>query len=489
MIPTFLGISLLVFVVLNLAPGRPGAQQQSTDIETDLRGEATQESFRIFREQFNLDKPVLFNLRFTLEREQVESLLEVAAQLKPGTSAEQIAAREELEDLGQFAIPHLIEIVRSKTQQAKNARKYESGAARADAALKLRDIAVYFLRLSARRPLVDPFNPKPTPELRALNQEIDRENAEIRTLSYQLEAPESDKLAVIERWTQWYEQRKHRYEYGLGEKLRIFFLETRFARYWYNLLRLDFGVSLVSREPVLDTLISKLKYSLSLSVVSLLLAYAISIPLGIFSAVKKDTAADQALTVVLFMLYSLPSFFVATLLLIYLSQGSDFEWLRWFPTGGWQSPEFAQLTTWQQLKDIGWHLVLPLFCLTYGSLAALSRYMRTGLLEVIRSDYVRTARAKGLPERDVIGRHALRNGLLPILTLLAGLLPAVLGGSVIIEYIFGIPGMGLWVIEAIYQRDYNVIMAIQLFSTVLVLFGLLLTDLSYALVDPRIRYK
>jgi ABC-type dipeptide/oligopeptide/nickel transport system permease component len=115
--------------------------------------------------------------------------------------------------------------------------------------------------------------------------------------------------------------------------------------------------------------------------------------------------------------------------------------------------------------------------------------MRTGLLEVIRSDYVRTARAKGLPESLVVGKHALRNGLMPILTLLAGLLPAVLGGSVIIEYIFGIPGMGLWLIDSIYQRDYNVIMAVQLLSTILVLWGLLLTDLSYALVDPRIRYS
>lgn len=475
MIPTFLGISLLVFVVLNLAPGRPGAQQQSTDIETDLRGEATQESFRIFREQFNLDKPVLFNTRFTLERAEVERLLRVAAQIDEASSADQIAAREQLEDLGRFAVPHLVNITQSPEAS-------ETGR-------RLRDIAVYFLRLSARRPLVDPFNPKPSPELRELNQEIDSENAEIRTLSYNLEAPESEKLSVIERWRSWYEERKDRYQYSVSDKIGIFFTETRFARYWHNLVRLDFGVSLVSREPVLSTLVSKLKYSLSLSVVSLLLAYAISIPLGIFSAVKKDTAADSALTVTLFMLYSLPSFFVATLLLLYLSIGSDVPWLRWFPTGGFQSQDSSQLTTWQQFKDIGWHLVLPLFCLTYGSLAALSRYMRTGLLEVIRSDYVRTARAKGLPERDVIGRHALRNGLLPILTLLAGLLPAVLGGSVIIEYIFGIPGMGLWVIEAIYQRDYNVIMAIQLFSTVLVLFGLLLTDLSYALVDPRIRYK
>jgi peptide/nickel transport system permease protein len=189
------------------------------------------------------------------------------------------------------------------------------------------------------------------------------------------------------------------------------------------------------------------------------------------------------------MLYSLPSFFVATLLLYTFSEGANVTALRLFPTGGFVSPDSSELTTWGRVKDLVWHLVLPMFCLTYGSLAALSRYMRTGLLDVIRADYIRTARAKGLPESSVIGKHALRNGLLPILTLLAGLLPAILGGSVIVEYIFGIPGMGLWIVEAIYQRDYNVIMVVELFSTVLVLFGILLTDLSYALVDPRIRYE
>ena len=171
------------------------------------------------------------------------------------------------------------------------------------------------------------------------------------------------------------------------------------------------------------------------------------------------------------MLYSLPSFFVATLLVQFFSTGSDYAFLRWFPSGGWQSSDAGEQTALGQLRDVGWHLVLPLACMTYGSLASLSRYMRTGLLEVVESDYVRTARAKGLPEWRVIGVHAVRNGLLPIVTLLAGLLPAVLGGSVVIEFIFGIPGLGLWVVDSIYQRDYNVILAVQLLTTVLVLVG------------------
>jgi peptide/nickel transport system permease protein len=473
MIPTFFGISLIVFVVLNLAPGRPGAQQQA-DSASDQRGEATQESYRIFREQFSLDKPTLFNLRFLLNQEEVEQALRVVIALDSTSSAERVQAHDELEDWGLHAVPHLIAII---------------DAAHARGELALRDAAVRLLRICARRPLIEPFAEHPTPAQLQKNREIDGENARTRDLAYAATADEAAKLKVVDAWRAWYGENAARFEATAQQKVWQFFFDTRFATYWKNLLRLDFGVSLVTREPVLRVLISKLKYSLAMSVGSLLLAYSIAIPLGVFSAVKKDTRADRVVTLLLFMLYSLPSFFVATMLLYFFSAGSDWESLRWFPTGGWQSTDADELTWLGRIGDILWHLVLPLLCLTYGSLAAVSRYMRTGLLEVIRSDYIRTARAKGLSESVVIGKHALRNGLMPILTLLAGLLPAVLGGSVIVEYIFGIPGMGLWMIEAIYQRDYNVIMAVQLLSTILVLFGVLLTDLSYALVDPRIRYS
>ncbi len=474
MIPTFIGISLVLFLVLNLAPGRPGAAQQATDLAVDIRGERTQESYRIFREQFHLDKPVLFNTRFALDSGDVGDAVRIVAGAVLASAAERIRAQEQLEDFGYYAVPHLIQVM---------------GEADAAGERRVRDVAAYFLRLNARRPLVDPFDPDPSPELKARNRAIEAENARVRELRYALEDPEPRKREVLAGWTAWYDERRADWEYDGFDRLRIFSLETRFARYWRNLLRFDFGVSLVSREPVVTTLLHKLRYSLSLSVTSLLLAYLISIPLGIYSAVFKDTRSDRSLTLSLFMLYSLPSFFAATLLLFFFSAGSDTPSLRIFPTGGWRSRDAMAMTSLQQIGDIAWHLVLPVLCLTYGSLAALSRYMRTGLLDVIRSDYVRTARAKGLSEWRVIGKHAVRNGLLPILTLFGGLLPAVLGGSVIIEYIFGIPGMGLWVVESIYQRDYNAIMAIQLFSTVLVLVGLLLTDLSYALVDPRIRYE
>ncbi|HTQ06823.1 MAG TPA: ABC transporter permease [Polyangiaceae bacterium] len=469
MIPTFFGISLILFVILNLAPGRPGAEQ-SGDLSQSMRGEVTAESYKIFREQFHLDKPILFNTRFTLTREEVRARLAAAAGVGTTSAAERVEAQETLEDLGGSAVPYLVGLLDDPNP-------------------KLRDAATYFLRIDAVRPLEDPFNPRPSPSLRAKNRAIDEENAELRTLRYAPEDAEATKIAVIGRWKTWFAAHRTRFQRDALGKVSMFFFDTRFAAYWRNLLRLDFGVSLISREPVVATLVSKLKYSLTLSVGSLLLAYLVAIPLGVFSAVKKGSRADRAVTLVLFMLYSLPNFFVATILLYFLSSGSEWESLRWFPTGGWSSTDADELTTLGQWRDIAWHLVLPMICMTYGSLAALSRYMRSGLLEVIQADYVRTARAKGLSERVVIGKHALRNGLLPILTLLAGLFPAILGGSVIIEYIFGIQGLGLWVVEAINQRDYNVILAVELFTTVLVLVGLLLTDLSYALVDPRIRYE
>jgi len=189
-------------------------------------------------------------------------------------------------------------------------------------------------------------------------------------------------------WQRWYEGRKARFEYGFGRRLAIFFFDTRFARYWENLIRLDFGVSLVSREPVLGTLLSKLRYSLSLSVASLLLSYLIAVPLGVFSAVRKGSRADQALTLALFMLYSLPSFFVATLLLYFFSLGSNFPALRSVSDRRIPEPGRGGHDHPRELRDLLWHLALPLVCLTYGSLAALSRYTRTGLLDVIGADYI-----------------------------------------------------------------------------------------------------
>lgn len=268
--------------------------------------------------------------------------------------------------------------------------------------------------------------------------------------------------------------------YGLDQPLHI-----QYARWLKRILTFDFGDSLRDNRPVLEKLKERIPVSVKLSGTALLLAYLISIPLGIYSATHQYNIGDKVSTVLLFGLYSLPNFWVATMAIVYLG-GGDF----WdvFPVFGLESVGAENWPFWVRLQDQLWHLALPITCMTYYTFAALSRYMRASMLEVIRQDFIRTARAKGLSERLVVYRHALRNSLIPIVTLMADLLPALIGGSIVIETIFSIPGMGQLSFEAVLNRDYPMIMAIFTFSALLTLSGILLADFLYTIVDPRITY-
>lgn len=265
--------------------------------------------------------------------------------------------------------------------------------------------------------------------------------------------------------------------------------ETQFGLWTVQALTLDFGDSYVSKRPVNRMIAEALPVSIALSGASILLSYLLAIPLGIFSAVKRNSPADQFVTVMLFVLYSLPSFWVAGLLLLTMT-GKPF--LDWFPARGLSSEGLgfgSDAPLHRILLDYAWHMVLPLICLTYGSLAFISRQMRSAMLETLTQDFITTARAKGVSGYGVIFRHALRNSLIPILTISAGLLPELIAGAVIIESIFTIPGMGTLTLEAIVNRDYPVVNAVLFFSAFLTLIGILLADLSYALADPRIAYE
>lgn len=472
MIPTLFAISLLIFIILNLAPGKPGGTLTGGDASgaQDATG-SKREAYRVFKTQFGLDKPVLFNMRFALKKSKIEGYLRDIVNEDGKTPIKNIIkAQDDLEDYGQYSIPLLVDIMNTE----KN--------------VKVRDMAVKILYQNAPRPLVDQYGvTKQSDKTKKENEEINNENMMLKSLIFEDNANPSDKEAIIAKWNEWYNSHKDRFTFSLPDKIRIFFFDTRFAKYWWNLIHLDFGISHVDKQPVIGKILSKLKYSLCLSVPSVIIAYIISIPLGVFSAVKQNSIYDRLIAAALFMLYSLPSFFVATILLFFFSQGGDY--LHIFPTGGFQDSDYWRLTALEQIKDVLWHLVLPLVSLTYASFASLSRYARSGMLEVIRSDYIRTARAKGLSEFVVIVKHAMRNGMIPIVTLLGTILPVIIGGSVIIEYIFGIPGMGLLTITSIFNRDYNVIMGIELIAAVLVLIGILLSDITYAIVDPRISFK
>ena len=267
----------------------------------------------------------------------------------------------------------------------------------------------------------------------------------------------------------------------------------QYLRLVQRLVTLDLGTRWQDGRRISEVIGEALPVTLLLSLVSLLLVYVLAIPIGVYSAVNRGSRRDTLVTVGLFMLYSLPSFWVGTMLIVYLSSGRfvNCPWLTQpgcFPLQGWHSFDgFDQMSWGHRLTDVLWHVTLPVVTLTYGSLASLSRYMRMGMLENLRQDYVRTARAKGLNEVTVNYVHVLRNALIPIVTLLGLTLPTLIGGSVIVEQIFGIRGMGFVALEAIRLPDYPLVITIVACSGILTMLGVLVSDLLYFIVDPRIR--
>jgi peptide/nickel transport system permease protein len=258
-----------------------------------------------------------------------------------------------------------------------------------------------------------------------------------------------------------------------------------FGKWVYNIAKLDFGYSSKDKKPVLTKIKEALPITLTLNIISILIVYFISVPLGIWSALNKEKLIDKVVMVKLFLLYALPSFWVATLLQVYLAGG---DYLNLFPLIGYESDYADSLGFFDWLLNVAWHLVLPITVSVYGGFTFLSRFCRTNFLEVIKQDYIRTARAKGLSSKKVIWKHAFRNSLIPLVTLMGTLLPALLGGSVIIEKIFSLPGMGLLAFEAVLSRDQNLIMGISVISAFLTLISLLITDFLYTFVDPRVSF-
>jgi peptide/nickel transport system permease protein len=252
-----------------------------------------------------------------------------------------------------------------------------------------------------------------------------------------------------------------------------------------NVVRLDFGRSIPqNNEPVAKLIASRAPATLILSTTSIALSYLLSIPIGLWATVRGGTFRERAVSTLLYMLYSLPAFVAALYLqLLFYSK------LGWLPLFGMVSDNYASLSAAGKAWDILRHAILPITCFTYGSLAYYSRFVHANLEEVIRQDYIRTARAKGVPPGRVIWHHAFRNTLIPLVTLLGLTLPSLLGGAVILEQIFGWPGMGRLYFEAIGQRDYDTLMGLTLMFSVLTLLGQLLADILYAVVDPRVTYQ
>ena len=273
------------------------------------------------------------------------------------------------------------------------------------------------------------------------------------------------------------------------EKLRHFYHldQPLLTQYWLWLKQiavLDFGHSFnPDGRLVLDKILERLPVTLWMNIIGLVLVLLAAIPIGVASARWQDTPFDRGMTVFVFVGFAAPGFWVGLLVMILFGVQ-----LNWIPISGMASYGAENWPFWARLLDWGQHLAAPILIGVLGSLAGMSRYMRSSMLEVTRQDYITTARAKGLPEHQVFYRHALRNALLPVVTILGLSVPGLIGGSVIFESLFSIPGMGKLFYESVMMRDYPVIMGILTIGALLTLAGNLLADLSYALVDPRIRY-
>ncbi|HET9869174.1 MAG TPA: ABC transporter permease [bacterium] len=271
---------------------------------------------------------------------------------------------------------------------------------------------------------------------------------------------------------------KLRASYGLNDPL--------YLQYWHwltRLCRLDFGDSFKDGRPVLAHILERLPATLLLSGLSLALLFLLGVPLGVAAAYWQGRWPDKWITALTFFGFSMPDFWLALMMMLLFGVT-----LGWFPVSGMWSLGAEDLPFFDRLGDLAAHLAMPLFVTTFVALASVSQYAKTSLLEVIRQDYIRTARAKGLSESKVVLKHALRNALIPIVTLLGLSLPGLIGGSVIIESIFAWPGMGRLGYESMMNHDYPLVMGVGILSAFLTLLGNLLADIGYAWLDPRVKY-
>jgi len=267
--------------------------------------------------------------------------------------------------------------------------------------------------------------------------------------------------------------------YGLDKPLHIQYIDwlKRFSRF-------DFGVSFVDSRPVIKKIGERIPVTLGINLASIILILLIGVPIGVTSAVKEGSFYDRSMTVFVFIGFAVPTFWLSLILMDLIGVRLGF-----LPISGIKSLEFEKFGAFEKIVDVARHLALPVFVSAFGGLAGISRYMRSNMIHVLRQDYIRTARAKGLREKDVVYKHGLKNALLPVVTILGLSIPGLIGGSVIFESIFSIPGMGRLFYESVMARDYPVIMGVLVIGASLTLLGNLLADTSYAAVDPRIKLE
>lgn len=519
MVPTLIGISIVTFLLVHLAPGSP----VSSGYGATPSGGNVEDEARLYAKRYFLHLPLFLNFNIDDLESHADDLMTAAhdPQRRP-------FVQRQITALGGAAIPYVVpslgdldpearetiidgldtvavRIGVDKEMQEKGDREefwrdywdYYKMDYRPARARRLVLRYVQERNQLARRELyrLDTYC------LPAIFDVLDDEGLTRRTIPLLdvlrritgiermggVEESEEVNKQSLGEWKKWWWHRED--EYAACDSLcRVTgaVTKTQYAKWLKRLVTFNFGESTRDGRPVSEKLAERLPVTMLLSLLALFLAYIVSVPVGTYSALYPGTVSDRLVTFALFVMYSLPSFWVAIMLIRGLCGVGMLDIL---PLRGLSSPGAEDWSLPLRFLDTMHHLILPVFCLSYVSFATLSRYQRSGMMETVRQDYIRTARAKGLRERSVIFRHALRNSLIPILTLLGLQIPYLIGGSVIIERVFAIEGMGLETFEAIRGRDYNWILAVSFLTALLTLFGILLSDVLYAIVDPRITYE
>jgi len=515
-VPTLVGISLVTFALVNLAPGEPAAGSRGAGLRSSA---VTREAAENVRRTYGLDLPVFLNFdvqdrgkrirrslrelgqpdRSTLAERRLVTATTlgldelVEALVKAGPARQAVLRRILAQILAVVRFPVGQSLARGTIQEIEQwwrSRRpaYQPAAVRASvkrlaAGEPGADRVVRQLHRRAVPPLVNHLFASKAPAVRA---RLTRALADItgHAVIYDPRAPRAERRSVLGQWRDWWraEETVHRDLSG-WERFVSTFTRTRYGRWLGRLVRGDFGESLYFKQRSADIIAERLPITLALNLAALLLAYLLSVPLGVWSAVNRGRWVDRVVTTGLFVLYSLPTFWVALLLIIFLG---GIEGPHVFPTSGLHSFGPQDYPAGSAVLDLVWHAVLPVFCLSYAALAVVSRYQRAGMVEVLDQDYIRTARAKGLSEGQVVWKHGLRNGIIPLVNLLGMQIPYLLSGSVIIESIFDIPGLGSLTLLAIGQRDTNVLMGVISITALLTLAGLLAADLLMLWADPRI---
>lgn len=483
---TLFFIVLVNFVIINLAPGDPttvtelGPEGGATKREDRSVAFGSDDRYLQFREFYGLTLPILWNNWPWIGTDEVKSTLFTLSSRKESPESkgemhfkEYDSLRIKFGDKSKFIMPQLLDIIEDPKES-----------------LEIRRMATrFFIRGGTRQAFL---GADISESQKSYNKKIGVDND---FLKHQALGPR-DSPEVIQRkissLREWYNQNRifYQFEPNFSQKVSLFFFETRFFKYMSRVLSLDFGtIRNDSNKTVLSEVTKRFKYSLTLAIIPMILTFFLCQFFGFYMAYRQNRWPDHTFNVIFLVLYAIPIFVVAPFLIEKIALNGCFPFTSIpIPHSGFSSADFIynNQVSYERLFDIARHIFLPIVAIMYGSLAAEARLSRTAVLEVLRQDYVRTAKAKGVAPGTIMIRHVGRNAAITIVTSLAGSLGVILGGSLIVETLFDINGFGKFFYDAILNRDYNVIMFSTLAGAFLSLMGFLIADIAYTVLDPRI---